>query len=207
MDAQGNKIRAISERLRQEILSGKFDGAGRFPSDRMLMRRFAVARATVQAAMKDLQSENLVDRKPGYGTFLTARASVAAARKFGVIVPDAFYPFYTRICRGIDEAVRRSGWSMLSVALGTESMREWAMKALAFAEVCVREKVSGVFFQPLQFLKDGVRFNRATLDVFDRARIPVVLLDSDYLPLPQRSDYDLVGIDNVLAGYTRLRST
>lgn len=202
MDAQGNKIRAISERLRQEILSGKFDGTGRFPSDRMLMRRFAVARATVQAAMKDLQSENLVDRKLGYGTFLTARASVAAARKFGVIVPDAFYPFYTRICRGIDEAARRSGWSTLSVALGTESMRERAMKALAFAEVCVREKVSGVFFQPLQFLKDGVRFNRAILDVFDRARIPVVLLDSDYLPLPQRSDYDLVGIDNVLAGYT-----
>lgn len=204
MDSQG-KAKAISERLRREILSGKFDGTGKFPSDRMLMRRFAVARATVQAAMRDLLEKDLVDRKPGYGTFLTARASVTAARKFAVIVPDAYYSFYARICRGIDEAAKAGGWATLSASLGSGGMRERAVKALAFAEVCVREKVSGVFFQPLQFLEDGVRFNRAVLRVFDRARIPVVLLDSDYLPLPQRSGYDLVGINNVAAGYELAR--
>lgn len=89
-DIQG-KSKVISERLRQEILSGKFDSTRKLPSDRMLMRRFAVARATVQAAMKDLLDKHLIDRKPGYGTFLAERADVAAVRKFGVIMPDAYF--------------------------------------------------------------------------------------------------------------------
>lgn len=204
MDTIG-KSKAISEKLRQEILSGKFDDTRKLPSDRMLMRRFAVARATVQAAMRELLDKHLIDRKPGYGTFLTERAKVSAGRKFGVIVPDAFYSFYARICRGIDEAAKANGWTTLSASLGSGNMRERAAKALEFAEVCVREKVSGIVFQPLQFLKDGSRFNHAVLDVFAKAHIPVVLLDSDYLPLPQRSEYDLVGIDNVYAGYELAR--
>ena len=203
-DIQG-KSKAISERLRQEILSGKFDSTRKLPSDRMLMRRFAVARATVQTAMKELLDKHLIDRKPGYGTFLTERAKVSAGRKLGVIVPDAFYSFYARICRGIDESAKMNGWATLSASLGSGNMRERAAKALEFAEVCVREKVSGVVFQPLQFLKDGAKFNSAVLEVFAKAHIPVVLLDSDYLPLPQRSEYDLVGIDNMCAGYELAR--
>lgn len=204
MDPQG-KSRAISERLRQEILSGKFDATGKFPSDRMLMRRFAVARATVQAAMRDLLEKKLVDRKPGYGTFLTERASVAAARKFGVIMPDAYYPFYADISGGIEKAAKEQGWTILSAALGSAGMRDRALRAVEFAEVCKRERVSGVFFQPLQFLKDGERFNRAILKVFKGMNVPIVLLDSDFLVPPQRSEYDLVGVDNVGLGYELAR--
>jgi len=199
------KSKTISEQLRQEILSGKFDDTRKLPSEHQLMRRFSVARETVRGALKELYDENLVDRRPGYGTFLVERAEISAARKFGVVVPDAYYSFYARICRGIDEAAKANGWTTLSAALGSGNMRERAAKAAAFADVCVREKVSGVFFQPLQFLKDGVKFNRAILDVFKKAKIPVVLLDSDYLPLPQRSEYDLVGINNVQAGYELAR--
>ena len=203
-DMQG-KSKAISERLRQEILSGKFDATRKLPSDRMLMRRFAVARATVQAAMKDLMDKRLIDRKPGYGTFLVERAEVAAARKFGVIMPDAYYPFYARIGRGIELAARKQGWALLSAALGSGNMRERALRAVEFAEVCKRERVSGIFFQPLQFLKDGEKFNRTILKVFKAAKIPVILLDSDFVDPPRRSEYDLVGVDNTNVGYALAR--
>lgn len=199
------KSKAISEILRQEILSGKFDAVRKMPSDRMLMRRFAVARATVQAAMKELLDKKLIDRKPGYGTFLAERAEVAAARKFGVIMPDAYYPFYARISRGIEFAAKKQGWTILSAALGSAGMRERALRAVEFAEVCKRERVSGVFFQPLQFLKDGEKFNRSILAVFKKARIPVVLLDSDFVTSPNRSEYDLVGVDNTNVGYMLAR--
>ncbi len=199
------KSQAISECLRKEIQDGKFDDTRKLPSEHQLMRRFSAARETVRRALRELLAKDLVSRRPGYGTFLTERARAVASRTFGVIVPDAYYPFYTRICRGIDEAARANGWTTLSASLGVGSLRERAAKAVEFAEVCVREKVGGVFFQPLQFLKDGVKFNRAILDVFCRAKIPVVLLDSDYLPLPQRSGHDLVGIDNVLSGYELAR--
>ena len=76
---------------------------------------------------------------------------------------------------------------------------------MEFAEVCKREKVSGVFFQPLQFLKDGEKFNRSILAVFKKARIPVVLLDSDFVAPTIRSEYDLVGVDNTNVGYALAR--
>ena len=199
-----SKSKAISERLVRDILSGKYEGK-KFPSDRMLMRRFAVARATVQAAMKELMERQLVDRKPGRGTFLSDRARLTAARKFGIIMPDAYYSFYARISRGIEEAAKANGWTTLSAALGTGSLRDRAAKAVEFAELCRRERVGGIFLQPLQFFKDGERFNREILDVFKEADIPVVLLDSDFVEPPRRSEHDLVGIDNTAAGYELAR--
>ena len=75
------------------------------------------------------------------------------------------------------------------------------MRAVEFAEVCIREKVSGVFFQPLQFIRDGEKVNRDILKLFKAVKIPVVLLDSDFVPPPSRSEYDLVGVDNTGIGY------
>src|SRR6266480_2230462 len=43
--------------------------------------------------------------------------------------------------------------------------------------------------------------NHRIVAAFDRARIPVVLLDRCLEPYPQRSKYDLVGIDNRRTGY------
>ena len=195
------KGKNIGEVLRAEIVSGKYDVTRKLPSDRMLMRRFSVARATVQAAMRDLLDKKLVERRPGYGTFLADLAETKAAQKFAMIVPDAYYPFYARICRGIEDAAKKRGWTILTAALGSGSMRERALRAVEFSEVCIREKVSGVFFQPLQFLRDGEKMNRGILKLFKAAGIPVVLLDSDFVAPPSRSEYDLVGVDNTGIGY------
>jgi DNA-binding LacI/PurR family transcriptional regulator len=43
--------------------------------------------------------------------------------------------------------------------------------------------------------------NRAIAEKFERAGIPIVLLDRDLVSYPNRSRYDLVGIDNRRAGY------
>ena len=201
MREKPTKSREISERLRQEILDGKFGDAHKLPSEHQLMRRFSVARETVRAALKDLLDKKLVERRHGYGTFLADLAATKAAQKFAMIVPDAYYPFYARICRGIEGAAKKHGWTILSAALGSGSMRERALKAVEFSEVCIREKVSGVFFQPLQFLRDGEKMNRGILKLFKQAGIPVVLLDSDFVAPPTRSEYDLVGVDNTGIGY------
>ena len=201
MREKSTKSRDISERLRQEILGGKFDVTRKLPSEHQLMRRFSVARETVRAALKDLLDKKLVERRPGYGTFLADLAETKAAQKFAMIVPDAYYPFYARICRGIEDAAKKHGWTILTAALGSGSMRERALRAVEFSEVCIREKVSGVFFQPLQFLRDGEKMNRGILKLFKAAGIPVVLLDSDFVTPPNRSEYDLVGVDNTGIGY------
>ena len=195
------KGKNIGEVLRTEIVNGKYDRTRKLPSDRMLMRRFSVARATVQTAMRELMDKKLVERRPGYGTFLADLAQTKAAQKFAMIVPDAYYSFYERICRGISDAAKERGWAILSVALGSGNMRDRALRAVEFAEVCVREKVSGVFFQPLQFLHDSEKVNHGILKFFKDAGIPIVLLDSDFVAPPSRSEYDLVGVDNTGIGY------
>ena len=197
-----NKARDISAALRRDIEGGKFDKTGKLPSEHQLMRRFAVARETVRTALRDLAASELVEAKPGYGTLIRERATERAAERFGVVVPDAFHPFYQRICRGVEEVAKKRKWTLLTPSLGMGSMKERAVKAVEFAEVCVREKVCGVFLQPLQFLTDDVAFNRSLLSIFDNARIPVVLLDSDFLMPPMRSRYDLVGVDNLGVGWT-----
>ena len=109
MQEKPTKSREISERLRQEILGGKFDTARKLPSEHQLMRRFSVARETVRAALKELIDKKLVERRHGYGTFLADLAKTKAAQKFAMIVPDAYYPFYQRICRGISDAAKARG--------------------------------------------------------------------------------------------------
>lgn len=195
------KCKNISEILRQEIISGRFDAAGKLPSEHQLMRRFSVARETVRCALKNLTDCELVDRRPGYGTYLSDHASRLATRCFGVIVPDAYYPFYGRICSGIESGAKRCGYTTLTAALGSGEMHERAAKAVEFAEVCKAQKVCGVFLQPIQLLDRAEEFNRSLLSVFNDADIPVVLLDSDCVAPPARSGYDIVGIDNTNAGY------
>jgi DNA-binding LacI/PurR family transcriptional regulator len=65
----------------------------------------------------------------------------------------------------------------------------------------VAKKVSGVFFAPLELTPKKDAINRAIAEALDRASIPVILLDRDLVSYPDRSRYDLVGIDNRRAGY------
>lgn len=200
-----SKAKEISETLRAEILKGKFDVSRRLPSEHQLMRRFSVARETVRAAIKELAKSELVESRPGYGTFLADFASSKAQRKFAVIVPDAFHPFYSSICQGIEEGAKKQDWNILAASIGAGAARDRAVKAMQFAEVCRNEKVGGVFYEPIQFLNDSSRINAEILSLFDEAKIPVVLLDSDFVPPPLRSRYDLVGVDNANVGYTLAR--
>ena len=50
-----SKKELIERMLRAEIESGKF--VGRFPSERVLVKRFAAARETVRAALRSLSEE------------------------------------------------------------------------------------------------------------------------------------------------------
>jgi GntR family transcriptional regulator of arabinose operon len=69
----------------------------------------------------------------------------------------------------------------------------------------VAKKVSGVFFAPLELTPQKDAINRAIAESLERAEIPLVLLDRDLVSYPERSRYDLVGIDNRRAGYVITR--
>lgn len=198
------RYKEIFETLKAEIRIGKFGVGCSFPSERALMRRFSVARETIRHAIDELRKQNLIEARQGTMNVLTFRARERATGTFGVIVPDAYYPFYSRISAGIEhfaKCTKEGAFSLLSADLGSGGHPSQASRALEFAEVCIREKVCGVFFQPLQLARENERINKTILSLFDKANIPVVLLDSDIVPPPRRSQYDLVGVDNIAIGY------
>ena len=74
----GNTVSSrIADRLRGEIAAGAFAPVGRFPTERELAERFAVARNTIRRAIDDLEGAGLVVRHVGRGTFVAEKDLVA----------------------------------------------------------------------------------------------------------------------------------
>lgn len=56
--------------LHEQIVTGVFAPGARLPSERELMRRFSVARVTVQRAIAALEHQGYVERQRGSGTYV-----------------------------------------------------------------------------------------------------------------------------------------
>ncbi len=190
----------IVEGLRADLGSGKYRPGARLPSEAELVRKFSVSRMTVVKAIQLLQQEGLVSRRPGSGTFASGK-STEESRVFGLLIPDLGQTeIFEPICRGM----------MRSPSVKTHSL-SWG-HALSNAEhkeeeaehLCsnyIEQGVAGVFFAPLEFSPHRDEVNERILRNLDKAQIPVVLLDRDYLMYPGRSGYDVVGLDHRRAGY------
>jgi len=59
----------VKEFVKQGLASGRWPPGARMPSDAELVARFGVSRMTVTRALRELQSEGLVTRAQGLGTY------------------------------------------------------------------------------------------------------------------------------------------
>ena len=195
-----HKYRQILEKLQDDIASGRYKPGKRLPSEAELVRRFGASRMTVFRAMHELQSMGLVTRRVGSGTFVSANTNTGS-HVFGLLIPELGQTeIFEAICKGMMEAQEAMHHSLLwGNAVSHEEEKERAAEQLC--EHYIAQKVSGVFFAPVEFSATRFQANHKIVAAFDRARIPVVLLDRDLEPYPQRSKYDLVGIDNRRTGY------
>jgi GntR family transcriptional regulator, arabinose operon transcriptional repressor len=195
-----HKYRQILEKLQDDIASGRYKPGKRLPSEAELVRRFGASRMTVFRAMHELQSLGLVTRRVGSGTFVSPSTN-NSSHVFGLLIPELGQTeIFEAICKGMMEAQEAMHHSLLwGNAVSPDEDKERAAEQLC--EHYIAQKVSGVFFAPVEFSANRYQANHRILAAFERARIPVVLLDRDLEPYPQRSKYDLVGIDNRRTGY------
>ena len=205
MHAAEAKYQAIFETLRNEILLGTFDARARFPSEGQLTRRFGVSRPTVTRALLELKRAGLLEGRPGSGTYLSCAARNATGY-LGLIVPGhGSAEIFTPICAEIARVSRNEGYTIL---FGDASSRDPAtrvVQALRLARDYMDRHVAGLFLEPIELAPGAAEATRAILDLFDARHVPVVLLDRDLDAPPARSAYDIVGIDNVQAGYRLAR--
>ncbi|MBI3475734.1 MAG: GntR family transcriptional regulator [Acidobacteria bacterium] len=190
-----HKYRQILEKLQEDIAAGRYKSGKRLPSEAELVRRFGASRMTVFRAMHELQLLGLVTRRVGSGTFVSSNAK-GGSHVFGLLIPELGQTeIFEAICKGMMEAQEAMHHALLwGNASPQEHEKEQAAEQLC--EHYISRKVSGVFFAPVEFSTNRFQANHRIVAAFDRARIPVVLLDRCLEPYPQRSKYDLVGIDN-----------
>lgn len=193
------KYLEIYSSLKDSIVNREFHPERRLPSEPELCRRFAAARNTVRQALALLQRHGLIETVKGKGAFITKRGE----RKTGVIgllIPDYdSASFFASLKSELDDSAESLGYRIhlehiayRNGTLSDESIRKAARKLAA-------RRVEGVIFRPLL---DNCRIaaNKEILKVFHHAETPVVLIDSDVAPRPERSKCDLVAVDNVSAG-------
>ncbi len=195
------KYQEVLDALRAEIIGGIYPPEKKMPSEADLEKRFGASRITVGRAMHELRQESLIERRAGSGTY--AKAVKPSGLLFGLLIPDLGQTdIFEPICQGMTQsthAVRHSlVWGGMDQRDPAASSAEQTWK---LCQQYIEQRVAGVFFAPLEFHATDQATNARVLETLTRARVPVVLLDRDFLPYPQRSAHDLVGIDNRRAGY------
>jgi DNA-binding LacI/PurR family transcriptional regulator len=117
---------------------------------------------------------------------------------FGLLIPDLGQTeIFEPICQGMADAPQAADHALLWGNSGSGNPAATRQEqAWQLCQQYIARNVSGVFFAPLERLPAEDRTNHRIIAALEKARIPVVLLDRDFLPYPQRSRHDRVGIDN-----------
>lgn len=193
--------RIIYQDIYESILSGKFGHGDKLPTDGSMMRTYNVSRPTVARAMRDLEQEGIVTRRPGSGTFVNMSPKEELT-SIGLLIPglgdtEIFEP----ICGEIARICTKKHFSLLwsDTSSGSEDWSGAMLKQQA--QHYIDQRVSGVFFAPVELDPKLIKVNTKIAKKLRKAGIAVVLLDRDLEPFPNRSNFDLVGIDNFRAGY------
>lgn len=202
------KHRAIYTYLHAAILDGRFRLGQRIPSEVQLSRKFQTTRVTVAKALRELEYAGYLERRPGSGSYVRLPGQTKS-RSFGLLVAslgdgEIFEPICTAIVAAMRARQFAIVWGDASSPLPSPPADK-CRQAEALCRQFIEQRVDGVFFHPVEFAPGMNEVNREILELLDRERIPVVLLDCDAVRYPQRSRYDIVGIDNRRAGYVLAR--
>jgi DNA-binding LacI/PurR family transcriptional regulator len=203
------KHRTISRQLTTEIIAGKYSKTGRLPSEAQLVKRFGVSRPTVGRAMRELREQNLIERRAGSGTYIRnekdrGRSEHPVFPQIGLMLPSLFHTeIFEPICGELASLCRSNDYG-LWWGPNMSSTAETHMTAAEADALCgqfIERGVMGVFFVSFEHQTDRETTNQRITERLKQAGIPVVLLDRDIGVFPSRSDFDIVGVDNVAGGY------
>ncbi len=194
------KYQTIRDALLERISSGLWSPGHRVPGEVELAATFGASRVTIARALRELQDRGLVNRFAGSGTFVS-EATTSSGRHFGLLIPElGTTEIFEPICQGMMHSPQAASHSLMwgnSAIFGKTK----AEQALHQCEHYIQKKVDGVFFAPVEHVENKDALNLSIIAMLRKAKIVTVLLDRCYMQFPERSELDLVGIDNRRAGF------
>jgi len=195
------KAGKVYQHLQKLILSGSFQPGDQLPPETELSRQFGISRPTVSKAVNMLIAEGYAFKKTGMGTFIKDRVGKTEdGPLIGLLFPllgkgEIFKPLMDHISR-LSESMN---FTLIWGSQNNDSENFSPMEQMA--DFFIKRNVNGILMAPSELDAHSFQINRRLTEQIARAEIPLVLVDADYLPWPDRSPYDLVGIDNVRSAW------
>jgi len=100
------------------------------------------------------------------------------------------------MCQGMGRAGRSGGHALLWGDTRARALPDPNIRPDNLCADYIYRRVSGVFFAPIELLPNKDEVNLSITEALGSAGIPVVLLDRCIKAYPERSRFDLVGVDN-----------
>lgn len=198
------KHQHIFEVMRNRISSGEYGPGDRIPTEATLLKEFGVSRPTVSRALQELRRRGLIQRRRGDGSYVSSKDT--SAKLFGLLIPGlGATEIFEAICGEMARVAHQDGHSLVWGATcsgGPNSELDRSNVAWELCQRFIRDRVAGVFFAPIEFLPTRDLTNQRIINALSQAKIPLVLLDRDFVRYPGRSEHDLVGVNNRRVGHT-----
>lgn len=144
----------VVERLRAEIVEGRWSVGQRIPPETELMTELGVARGTLREALRALQYTGMLDIRRGDGTFVTARSEVPGAlARSGASLAEVFEaraalePQLARLAaeRADDDDIARIQAALETRAAADDAV--WAATDVAVHEAIARATHNHILFE------------------------------------------------------------
>lgn len=104
--AQTPRYLSLATRLRQRILSGRYAIGDQIPTEHALCAKHDVSRHTARAALQLLESEGLIERRPGLGTR---------------VISSGGAPAFTQPLGGLDDLLQYAHEAQLAISASSKA--------------------------------------------------------------------------------------
>lgn len=207
------KLESTFLSLKQRILDGLYEKDQRLPSEKTLCDEFSVSRPTISKALAKLRETGLISSTQGSGHYVCLQhmESPSAPQELilGILSPrleaneSGF--LFEQIFKSIASLSQQFNFLLVwngVVTMGVNASKQKIIDTIEkIIDRYIKNNVHGIFFIPIEFHPFAAEINELILDKLLQCNIKVVLIDSDLASYPNRSTYDLVGIDNIAASY------
>lgn len=137
--------RQISDRVRADIVKGKYPPSSRLPSMDDLALLYQVNKITVRRSLAELRNSGLIYSVPAQGTFVADPGSKPAARSKNqlltigllgkVLMPSGFGPYHLEVMSGIQAELGKNHAALVILPAGHLSREEDYFKMIQQAHV------------------------------------------------------------------------
>lgn len=187
------KYQNLANWLKSQIASNELEDGSKLYSENELSEMFALSRQTVRQALRVLESEGIVERRRGSGTYVRRIAleqpTGPRTRNIGVVSTYLDSYIFPSIIKGIEKVLSDNGYTM-QLALTNNQMQNESRALRTMLDI----NVDGIIVEPTKSALPNP--NSALYEEIRRKKMPLIFFNAYY----PDAKFPHVCMDDCLAG-------